>query len=632
MNIHIILLKIVALIGLVLLVYWAGLRGPFILDDLPNLEPMAYFGGVVDLPSVLYFVSTNESGPLGRPLSMLSFLINDHSWPSDPFSFKYTNLLIHIINGLLVYWLLLLLAPLLRIKAERGLPVNAFAFLGATLWVLHPMHVSSVLYVVQRMTLLSSLMILVGMIAYLKVRCAKYSAARSLGLLVILGGAGIIGLLFKETAALLVIYVLVTEEVLFRRCSEQRYLWPKWDLFRVGLWSGAFIFIGGMIAVAANSDVAWGQKGFLWWQRLLSEQVILLEYLKAIVLPRAAGTGLFHDDWRAIESFSELAWALTVFCCWLIIAVVVCRVRRLSFLRLPIFWFLGGHILESTILPLELYFEHRNYLPMLGVLLGLGLIIERLPWKNATGKILVFSALGVVYMAVTYTNVIVWSDEKLIRNIWAKESPTSIRAQQFIIGDLVNNNELDAAAILLDKAYKYDPNNHHLNLQKIIMQCMLEENVDVARFTDVFSAGERSNGVYNGLLILRDMISSKRCSSLELSDLDAWVAAFMLHPGYQDERMQSFLFQFLGVNQAIRGSLDSAMEMLDMARQVSPTNVMFPLTQAYWLADAGLYQDASSFIDIAVSSVSENPLKSPMQIKLIEKAEHEIRIMKKAEE
>src|SRR5690554_7999884 len=89
--------------------YWSGLSGGFLFDDIPNLEALGSLGGVINKETSLSFVFGGWSGPTGRPISLASFLLDDNTWPSYAPWFKQTNLYIHILCGLLLCWSTLLL-------------------------------------------------------------------------------------------------------------------------------------------------------------------------------------------------------------------------------------------------------------------------------------------------------------------------------------------------------------------------------------------------------------------------------------------------------------------------------------------------------------------------------------------
>ena len=104
---------------LVTLVYSPGIGGPFLFDDYRNLSPLGEEGGVSDWPTFRKFVFGNPSGPSGRPVSMLSFLLDAQDWPASSASFKYTNIMIHLLSGLMLCWFASELFQILGITAQR---------------------------------------------------------------------------------------------------------------------------------------------------------------------------------------------------------------------------------------------------------------------------------------------------------------------------------------------------------------------------------------------------------------------------------------------------------------------------------------------------------------------------------
>ena len=143
-----------ALSALTAMLYWPALSGPLLLDDSIVITPLlsaAQLGH--DWRSFLF----SDSGPLGRPLAMASFIANAQM-SLDLRYWKATNLAVHVLNGWLVFALFTQLA---RLAGRQFAGVRVLALGGMALWLLHPLNVSTVLYSVQRMAQISTLFTLV---------------------------------------------------------------------------------------------------------------------------------------------------------------------------------------------------------------------------------------------------------------------------------------------------------------------------------------------------------------------------------------------------------------------------------------------------------------------------------------
>lgn len=596
-----------------LLLYFSGLTGPFVFDDSPNLSPLGSYGGVVDLPTALYFIGSNESGPLGRPLSMASFLLDGMYWPADPYPFKYTNLLIHVVNGLLVFWVFWLLLSNKRLKVNGNIRIYG-AFLAAMFWVLHPMQVSSVLYVIQRMTLLSSSMILVGLIVYLKYRVVPLKPSRQLLLLAGLGMIGVVGVFFKETASLLVIYISVLEIILFRNNENRPNIAQSWVLFRVGLFAGLFLFLIAII-VLSYPDEIWVGRGFNLWERSITQSFILWEYLAQIILPRSSASGLFYDGHEIYSS----SWVLLLSALGFVSAY---KIMNLLFGRawamLVLAWYLGGHVLESTIVPLELYFEHRNYLPIMAIGLLLVAILNRFAVQRLC--VLSFSIYAVILLFVARANVEIWSDEDLMREFWALQSPSSKRAQQHLLSEVIDRGYFVEAELQLKDILARNPMDHHLNFQLVNLNCALKKETDMERFLQVLSAGTKTNSIHLTTLKLRDLIRGGNCIGLTLDDFERIIRTLKDNHLYGSDKLQAFFYRAIAVNFLFKEDLKGAMSHFDLAFELQSKDESIPLGQASILVSLGLRDEALQYLKKACSSISINPLKSPLQIKLVNHA------------
>jgi hypothetical protein len=224
--------------GVAVLAYLPGLPGFFVYDDYPNLVNHPVFqepiSGWVDIKRV---VGEGLSSPLGRPISIITFALN-HALSDgfDPLAMKLTNLAIHLVNGLLVYLLARAWAARWSRPVLEPRDVPRVALLCMALWLVHPLNLTSVLYVVQRMNSLSALFVLAGLLAYTHARTRH--AAGQVGwpyLAVALLLAWPAAVLTKENGILMVLFALVTEVVLYRGAGDARARRETWvGALRVG--------------------------------------------------------------------------------------------------------------------------------------------------------------------------------------------------------------------------------------------------------------------------------------------------------------------------------------------------------------------------------------------------------------
>ncbi len=372
-------LALLASLFLTLICYWPGLQGGFLFDDIPNLQDLGAYGGVVDWESLTSFVRGGWSGPTGRPLSLMSFLLDDNTWPSQAAWFKPTNLAIHLLCGLLLAWATLLV---LRCYGLTERQAQWYAVFTATCWLLHPFFVSTTLYVVQRMSQLAAVFVFAGIVGYLHGRRLLATSPRAAYYW--MGGSLIIGTLLavlsKENGALLPLLVGVIEFCAPRSAQALR---PARAFTALFLWLPSLALIGYLATRINFAPHIWPTRGFNQWERLLSEGRIIWDYLGNLLLPRIEGQGLYRDDFPISRDLMTPQTTLPALLGLLaLVTFVIVLRRRLPLLSLAVLFFLVGHLIESTVIGLELYFEHRNYLPaaflFLPIASGLDMLGQRL--------------------------------------------------------------------------------------------------------------------------------------------------------------------------------------------------------------------------------------------------------------
>ncbi len=420
-------------LALTVLVYWTGLSGPFMFDDAPNLNPVqSWLTGDMTWQSVMF---GNQSGVMGRPISMASFLLSAELGGHTPYSYKLGNLIVHLLCGL-VGWQVMrrLFAQDDRLKDRADL----LATVVTAIWLLHPIHVSTVLYSVQRMAQLSSLFVLVSLWVYLLARqhLAQGRTGRALfGLFALFPLSVLAGLLSKENAVVAPALCLVIELAYFLGTTEHKRIRQ--------LFFGVFLLLPGVLAVGAmllrpdRFFSAYSERDFTLIERLLSQSRALMDYIGTMLIPRTPLMGLYTDDFEPSRGLLDPATTLPSILALLLIsaAAVILRKRAASFFA-GWFFFLVAHAMESSIFPLELYFEHRNYLPGFGLILAIvglvALVPKELPVNVFTPRQLGLLLAGGFIASLAFATggrANVWQAEGRILEQSLKHHPDSRRAQ-----------------------------------------------------------------------------------------------------------------------------------------------------------------------------------------------------------
>ena len=410
------------------LVYYPGLSGPFVFDDHPNIltNPKVHAQSL-DLPTLERAATAYEPGSIGRPLATISFAVDYYLGKVNPRGYKITSLIVHLANAFLVFFLL---RSVMRLPRAASSDSVLFCFTIALLWAIHPLQISTVLYIVQRMETLSLTFVLIGLIAYLKGRVQQRDGGRGWPWLVASALLAGLGLLSKETAALFPVYAFALELTVLRFDAQapatRRLL--KWAYAALSV--AATIMFLGWVLPQYTADAAFAGRDFNLHERLLSQLRILPMYLGQMLLPLPGTLSFYYDDF--VKSTGLLDPVTTLLGGLLLLALLGTgwrlRTRR-PLVALGIFWFFGAHLLTSNVINLELAFEHRNYFALLGVLLAVGDLVRTLPMRDGPGlKRVAVGAIVLVLGALGAIRAATWGNELLMATEMVADNPQSPRA------------------------------------------------------------------------------------------------------------------------------------------------------------------------------------------------------------
>ncbi len=448
---------------------WPGLHGGFLFDDYPNLELLGSYGRIDNGATFLRYMTSGFADPTGRPLSMLSFLLDARNWPADPYPFKRTNLLLHLFNGILLFAVLRQLGRAFVADARR---CGAAAALGAGLWLAHPFLVSTTLYIVQREAMLPTTFTLAALWIWLRGREKLLLGEGSRAALAWMTMAVLMGTLLavasKANGVLLPPLLLAVE-----CCLPAAALLSS--LRRARLWLLAIPSILVLLALLASipesATVTAAHRPWSLGQRMLTEPRVLLDYLGLLWLPRPYTRGLFNDTFALSTSLwhpwttlpAMLAVGLMIFWAWR-------QRRRHATLALAMLYYFVGQAIESGPVPLELYFEHRNYLPATLMFWPLAL------WLTGSGSqrwlrhfLVAALPLGLAWM--THMSATLWGDPTTQALVWAEKNPDSPRAQAYAAQFEMRLGQVDQAEKRLRRVYATRPRETQVAINLIGTRC-----------------------------------------------------------------------------------------------------------------------------------------------------------------
>ena len=388
---------LVSVICLATFTLWPGMTGPLVHDDHRNLAAL-----LTENPDYHVAILENQGGPLGRPVTMISFAAQRALGDSlEIREMKVLNLVIHLFNALLIYFLL---ANVFYLAGSRESAAN-LSVAATALWVLNPVNTETVLYVIQRATLLSATFMLLACLCYLHARLLHNSKQGALIFFLASVLCWVLAIFSKENAIILPLLLVALELCLFETLNTKTF--TRWGLILgvpLGIMSLLFLNHAGYIDYSARP--------YTMLERLYTQAGVLGSYFRESFAPFFTETGIFRDDVVIQRNLFEIRTILALSLCMALLVYALIQIKSTSkLLALGILLFFLSHLVESTIIPLELYYRHRNYFPSIGTVLFITYAVYRLllPKMNNTIGLLVLSIYLLFLAHASYFQSRTWS-------------------------------------------------------------------------------------------------------------------------------------------------------------------------------------------------------------------------------
>ncbi|TAN06145.1 MAG: tetratricopeptide repeat protein [Rhodanobacteraceae bacterium] len=478
---------------------------------------------------------------------------------------------------------------------NRGIAIAAL--FGAGAWLLHPLFVSATLYIVQREAMLPATFVLIGMLGWMASRevLARGHIMRALaGMALSAWLCTMLAVLSKANGALFPILLLLTEWIVL--APHRPMPTPRGERTRKRL---VLVFLGipSALVVAyllyllpgsiANAPAV---RGWTVGERLLTEPRVLTDYLRLLFIPHAHSTGLFNDQFAI--STGWLHPASTLPCIVLILALIGVALalrKKHPAIALALLFYFAAQLMESGWIPLELYFEHRNYLPAMLLFWPIGLGLARpgtLRWLGG----LAAACILLVLAGLTFQRATLWGDGFRQAQVWAAINPDSARAQTNAALYDMQHDRPRLAVARLRLSLPRHPDDIQLPINLIGAECKLGAvqprtlaSAELALAHDRVGAQVTFNWFNEAL----DMASRHTCNGLDFQALQATLDAARRNPHWSSHQaLQQNLDHLQGELDLAEGQPDAALAAFNRALAAS-ANPGTALQQAAYLGSHG---------------------------------------------
>ncbi|MCI5135088.1 MAG: hypothetical protein D3920_08460 [Candidatus Electrothrix sp. AW2] len=434
-------LLIALLIGII---YSNTLDSSWHLDDEPNIlhNPYLHLTDLYPKSLATTLISGSDwSDPtFYRPVACFTFALNWYFGQDNPTGYHIVNITIHIITTFFLFLVIRQIMHLIDNAKEKDTKKYFIALLAAILWAVAPIQTQAVTYIVQRMASLAAMFTILAIYSYLKARTEKqYIRWGTLCVLFFLAAIG-----SKENAVMLPASLLLLEFSFFNTISKQRLAWIaviSLAILLTTLFVMHFFLGSNLLNIFDPTRLidSYESRSFTLSERILSQPRIILIYLSQIFIPSVSQLSLVHNIQLSTSFFTPWTTLPAIVTIFALLSLSVFFLKKYPLFSFPVLFFFLNHIVESTILPLELVFEHRNYLPSFFLFLPLSFFIGKAVYaQNSLSPVGRFAIIvGTVCFLIlsghaTYMRNFAWADEGTLWTDTLQKAPSSPRAAGFL--------------------------------------------------------------------------------------------------------------------------------------------------------------------------------------------------------
>jgi tetratricopeptide (TPR) repeat protein len=357
----------VALLVIVLTIYSNTFHASWHFDDKINIltnEPLHLKELNWSSIKKTFFAAPNNDGQIYRPVACLSFALNYYVGEDNVLGYHIVNFSVHLLASLFLFLFLYETLNLPLLKARYGPDSYFISLLASVLWAINPVQIQAVTYIVQRMASMAGMFYIMSMYFYLRGRIAEDKLHQGIYFFLCLIAAAL-AFGSKENAAMLPISIFLFDLFIIQGLSKKNIKRNSIILLILVLvpLALALLLKGPSIFSTQNLLSGYEIRAFTLTERLLTEPRIILFYVSLLLYPMPGRLCINHDIAISHSLIDPPTTAVSILIILGILSLSIAKSRQWPFVSYCIIFFFANHLIESSIFPLELVFEHRNYIP-----------------------------------------------------------------------------------------------------------------------------------------------------------------------------------------------------------------------------------------------------------------------------
>lgn len=635
-----VLFSVLSLAILLLLIYGNSFDCSWQFDDEPNITDNSH----LHLDTLTWegikraiFSDRNNPGFPYRPVACLTFAFNYYFGGLDVFGYHLVNLVIHWLSSVFLFLFIYHSLNLSKLRDKYGPDSYSLALLATVFWAINPVQVQAVTYIVQRMASLAGLFFILGMYLYLKARTTS-NPTQTVLFFILCFISFLLALGSKENAAMLPVVIFTYETLLIQR---NPFLFLRSNLKLILFAVGFTLLIGLSYFYFKDGSIFSFLKGyetnrpFSFQERLLTQPRVILFYISLLIYPITDRLNIAHSIAFSKSLIDPISTLLSFFIITLLLFIAIYRSSKNPLVSFCIIFFFLNHIIESSIFPLEIIFEHRNYIPSMLFFLPFAIGFVAVCKKYRTKRITRYALAAFVSLLMTGFGHAVHLrnfDWKTPGTLWADsvaKSPDIFRPHHNLAKWYDDNGDMKKALAIYKEALTKTANNRqnekfitYFNLGNLFNRTGKQDKA-ISNYEKAIRLNPGFSPTYNNLAVLfsgqgkHEISNQYTKKALQLSPEDPAtnlnVGLINLKYGLNNKAIYHFkkalatkdtadkaLF-YLGIAYKKKGLLGRATVLFQKSLVTAPRNIHIRLHLAETYYRAGLFSNAEEQADRALA-------------------------------